>query len=82
MRRHLQPGLKDPTDKEAIQPLHKYFSPDPLGRNLPPWQNTTKTPETMKQVAILIQKMVLCARPVQECQLENKARVDVELKRK
>lgn len=40
MRRHLEPGLEDPTDKDAIQPLHKCFPLDPLGINLPPLQNT------------------------------------------
>lgn len=39
MRRHLQPRLEDPTDKDAIQPLHKCFPPDTLGWNFPPPQN-------------------------------------------
>ena len=61
MRRHLQPGLEDPTDKEAIQPQHKYFPPDPLGRNRPLLQNTFFFSKTMKHVVILIQKTLLCA---------------------
>lgn len=59
MRRHLQPGLKDPTDKDAIQPLHKYFPPDPLGRNLPPLQNRKKKYEASGDSHF--QKMSLCA---------------------
>lgn len=79
MRRHLQPGLEDPTDKDAIQPLHKCSPPDPLGRNRPRLQN--KNPKSMRQAAILIsRKWFFVLQPGQECKLENKMRLDMEPK--
>lgn len=81
MRRHLQPGLEDPTDKDAIQQLHKCFPPDPLGINLPSLQNTSDK-NTPKLWFSYPEKSPLCSDLDKKASWKIKTRHETERKSK